>query len=133
MGSRRGECLLSFFSPDSRKPEGFVYLGNPGLWAIHSISGANVVENWAIRLPSGVEVFLTFGWHRDSAEGEHFADPVGMDEIEGDCYSYIRGCREKRIDRVRGILIWCIYTCTFESWASTMHLIHSWQLYKLYN
>ena len=58
----RVECRLSFFSPDSRETRGFVYLGNPGLWAIiHSISGANVVENWAIRLPSGVEFFIGIG------------------------------------------------------------------------
>ena len=44
-----------------------------------------------------------FHWHRDSAEGEHFADPMGMDQMHWQCYSYIRGYRGKRIDRVRGI------------------------------
>ena len=72
--------------------------------------GANVEEIWAIRLPSEVEFFWAFFWHRGSAEGEHFADPVGMDQIERDCYSYIRGGREKNIDRVRGMLLWCIST-----------------------
>ena len=65
--------------------------------------GANVEEIWAIRLPSEVEFFWAFFWHRGSAEGEHFADPMGMDQMHWQCYSYIRGYRGKRIDRVRGI------------------------------
>lgn len=119
----RVECRLSFFSPDSRETRGFVYLGNPGLWRYSIDLGGQMLRKFGQFAYHPKWSFLTFFWHRGSAEGEHFADPVGMDQIERDCYSYIRGGREKNIDRVWGMLLWCISTSSqaFVSMGRHMH------------
>lgn len=103
--------VLSFLSLQTAGNQGGVCIsGEPRIMGYSFNLGGKCCGKLGNSLTIRSGVFLTFGWHRDSAEGEHFADPVGMDEIEGDCYSYIRGCREKCIDRVRGILVWCIST-----------------------